>query len=303
LYYRRWKPYVSAAERRSNAEREINKLRKKGYDVSPVVIEDRAIAHTFWGKAWCDNLDHYSDFKNRLPRGRTYVRNGYLLDLHIEPGKLKALVSGSKIYKVTVNVAHLSNTKWKSICADCAGGIDSLVELLQGRFSKGVMERICKRKTGLFPAPAEMKFSCTCPDWAYMCKHVAAVLLGFGARLDAQPELLFRLRKVSEAELIVKAGRGLPLTKKTPAADKLLAPDCLSEIFGLEMADGGEERPDKAKRTSATSARSRRTKKTNIPVENPTPKRRPKKPPQKTSLPTGKKTSKVPSKPKAKRRK
>lgn len=238
-----WRPYVSVAERRRNAEREMQKLRKKGHPVSPVVIEGRAIAQTFWGRAWCENLERYSDFSNRLPRGRTYVRNGSVVDLQIAPGDVAAIVSGSELYKVAIQVSPLPKARWTSICRDCAGVIDSLVELLQGRFSKGVMERICQQKAGLFPMPAEIEFSCSCPDWASMCKHIAAVLYGIGARFDDKPELLFKLRKVDERDLIAKAGRGLPLAAKGPAANKVLGSESLSELFGLEM-DAGMALPD-----------------------------------------------------------
>ena len=231
-----WRPYVSAAKRRRQAAREVAKLKKKGSSVSPVVIEGRTIAKTFWGKAWCNNLERYSDFANRLPRGRTYVRNGSVVDLQIARGEVKALVSGSEIYQVAVKVTPVSKARWVSICQDCAGAIDSLVELLQGRFSKGVMERICQQRTGLFPSPDEIKFSCSCPDWASMCKHVAAVLYGIGARLDQQPELLFKLHAVDEKELIANAGKELPLARKAPGAEKALGREDLAEIFGLEMA-------------------------------------------------------------------
>jgi uncharacterized Zn finger protein len=230
-----WRPYVSVAERRFKAEREMAKLKKKGHPVSPIVIESRAIASTFWGKAWCDNLERYSDYSNRLPRGRTYVRNGSVVDLQIEPGRISALVSGSDIYKTKVEIAPVPGARWKAICKDCAGAIDSLVELLQGRFSKGVMERICRQGTGLFPAPAEIKFSCSCPDWASMCKHIAAVLYGIGARLDEHPELLFKLRKVDAQDLIAGAAKELPLGGKKPASKRVLDDAGLSEMFGLEM--------------------------------------------------------------------
>src|SRR5713101_4323063 len=213
-----WTPYVPVAARRRKAEREMEKLRKKGAVLSPVKIEGRQIARTFWGKAWCENLERYRDFENRLPRGRTYVRNGSVIDLQIAPGEIKALVSGSEVYKVKVKVAPVAKARWQSICKDCAGAIDSLIELLQGRFSKGVMERVCRQKTGLFPSPDEIQLSCSCPDWADMCKHVAAVLYGIGARLDQQPDLLFRLHDVDEKELIAGAGQALPLAKKAPAA-------------------------------------------------------------------------------------
>jgi len=253
-----WRPYTSVFERRRNAAREMRKLRKSGHPVAPVVIEGRSIAKTFWGKAWCDNLERYSDFANRLPRGRTYVRNGSVVDLQIAQGKVSALVSGSEIYRVAVKLSAVPKARWISICTDCAGAIDSLVELLQGRFSKGVMERICQPKTGLFPQPSEIQVSCSCPDWASMCKHVAAVLYGIGARLDEQPELLFKLRKVDEKDLIAKAGKGIPLSKRGPTKDKILAADGLSELFGLELGTAGEDPAPETRRTMAKTARTRR---------------------------------------------
>src|SRR5580658_3213506 len=237
-----WKPYVSVADRRRKAAREMAKRRKQGHAVSPVIIEGRTIVKTFWGKAWCDNLERYSDFANRLPRGRTYVRNGSVIDLQIEPGAIRALVSGSEIYEVGVKVTPVTKARWKAICTDCAGAIDSLVELLQGRFSKGVMERICRQNTGLFPSPHEIELSCSCPDWADMCKHVAAVLYAIGARFDHQPELLFRLHDVDHAELITKAGTASSLAK-APAASKILGGGDLSGIFGLDMAQGAGAKP------------------------------------------------------------
>ena len=232
-----WGPYVPVAERRRKALKKMEGLRKKGRVISPVSIEGRTIARTFWGKAWCENLESYSDYENRLPRGRTYVRNGSVVDLQIAESQITALVSGSEIYEVKVEILPVAKPRWESICEDCAGSIDSLVELLQGRLSKGVMERISQQQTGLFPSPKEIKLSCSCPDWAEMCKHVAAVLYGVGARLDEQPELLFRLRAVNERELIASAGKALPTAKKAPSAAKVLVEEDLSKLFGLDMAN------------------------------------------------------------------
>ena len=256
-----WRPYVSVAERRRKAAREMAKLAKKGHPVSPVVIDGRTIAKTFWGKSWCENLERYSDYANRLPRGRAYVRNGSVVDLQITPGEIKAHVSGSEMYEVVVHVSAVPKARWNSICKDCAGAIESLVELLQGRFSKGVMERICQQKTGLFPAPAEIKLACSCPDWASMCKHVAAVLYGIGARLDERPELLFKLRKVDEKALIAKAGTGVPLSKKGPAAAKVLADDGLSELFGLDLGAGHAKKVTDKKRPKAGARKKTRSAK------------------------------------------
>ena len=236
MYYYDWQPYVPVAARRRQAARELAALRKKGHQASPVIVEGRAIARTFWGKAWCDNLERYSDFANRLPRGRTYVRNGSVVDLQIAPGAVTALVSGSEVYTIHVKVTGVTKPRWSAVCKDCAGAIDSLVELLQGRFSRSVMERICHEKTGLFPSPAEIVFTCSCPDMASMCKHVAAVLYGIGARLDENPDLLFTLRKVNGQDLVARAGKDLPRAGKRPAAGKVLETGDLSEIFGIEMA-------------------------------------------------------------------
>jgi uncharacterized Zn finger protein len=229
-------PYVSVAARKAQAARQVLRLKKSGHTVAPVAIAGRKIATTFWGTSWCDNLERYSDYANRIPRGRTYVRNGSVIDLQIEAGRVAALVSGSSIYHVSVNVAPVPARQWRDIRARCAGGIDSLVELLQGRFSKGVMAHLCQQGTGLFPTPSEIEFDCSCPDGAYMCKHIAAVLYGVGARLDHQPELLFRLRKVSEEELVATAAADVPLSRKAPAAGKILEDRELADVFGVEFA-------------------------------------------------------------------
>jgi uncharacterized Zn finger protein len=224
------------AKRRAQAAREVEKRRKKGQTISPVVIEGRTIAHTFWGKAWCDNLESYSDYENRLPRGRTYVRNGSVVDLQVKPGKITALVSGSEIYKIDIDISALPASQWASIKSRCAGQIGSLVELLQGKLSRGVIEIVTAHGSGLFPRPAEIKMSCSCPDWAGLCKHLAAVLYGVGARLDHQPEMLFVLRKVDHLELIEEAVSRVGAGKKPATRKKTLAESDVAGVFGIELA-------------------------------------------------------------------
>lgn len=235
-YHGGWQAYVTVAEKRKAAERQLKKLRQSGQSVLPVTIEGRTIARTFWGKAWCDNLESYRDYENRLPRGRSYVRNGLVVDLQISAFEIKALVSGSSVYKVVVNIKGLAPGLWRSICTDCAGGIDSLVELLQGRFSNSVMERLCRQEKGLFPKPSEIRFSCTCPDGASMCKHVAAALYGFGARLAERPELLFRLRAVDENDLVAGLDEDMPFSNQPLDAGKTLQVEDISALFGFDIA-------------------------------------------------------------------
>ena len=229
-----FQPYVTVAERRAKAAKEAAKLKKQGRALSPVVVKGRKIAKLFWGKAWCDNLERYSDFANRLPRGRSYVCNGLVIDLAIARGKVEALVSGSDTYKVKIDIAVAAPARWKAICGDCAGSIGSLVELLAGKLSSHVMQRVCRAEDGLFPAPKEIKMSCSCPDWAGMCKHVAAALYGVGARLDVEPELIFTLRGVERGDL-VSAGADLALVDMAAGSGRVLADDDLSALFGVEI--------------------------------------------------------------------
>jgi uncharacterized Zn finger protein len=233
-YYYGFAPYVPVAERRKRAARKLAQLRKKGHVPKPVQIDGRAIAKTFWGKAWCDHLESHADLANRLPRGRTYVRNGSVIDLEIAEGEVRALVSGTEIYEVKVRIQPLAAARWKAVRRECAGQIGTVVELLAGRFSSAVMEMLCHRQRGLFPDTREIAMSCSCPDGAWLCKHLAAVLYGVGARLDHAPELLFTLRGVDGAELVAAAGKAGALANAAPAAGAI-GGEHLAEIFGIEM--------------------------------------------------------------------
>ena len=232
-------PYVTVAEKRLRSEKEAAKLTKKGQTLSPVRLESKTIARSFWGKSWCENLESYSDYANRMPRGRTYVRNGSVLHLDIRQGEIEALVSGSSLYKVKVKIKPVDKTRWAALCRASAGSIGSLMELLQGKLSERVMGIMTHRETGLFPSPKEIELDCSCPDWADMCKHVAAVLYGVGARLDEKPELLFLLRHVDHQELVSQADSITALTEtKTGAALPTLSEDDVGAVFGIEMETG-----------------------------------------------------------------
>jgi len=231
-----WAPYVPVAQRRARALRKMDKLRKKGKDIQPVEIDGRTIARSFWGKGWCDHLESFSDFENRLPRGRTYVRNGSVCHLAIHPGHVEAIVSGSELYNVSINIKKLKPVIWKSVKESCSGRIGSMLELLQGKLSDHVMAVVTDRSRGLFPQPREIELRCNCPDWAVMCKHVAAVLYGVGSRLDSRPELLFLLRDVDAQELI---STELTVPGAAETGD-VLDTDQLGDIFGIDL-DGAEE--------------------------------------------------------------
>ncbi len=228
-------PYVTVGERKAQAAAKLKKLQKKGEKLQPVVLQGSKIASTFWGKAWCKNLESYMDYENRLPRGRSYVRNGSVLHLEIQPGMIVAKVAGSSLYTVKIQIAAVAPPKWQHLCQECAGQISSLLELLSGKLSESVMSVMTRKETGLFPSPQEIKLDCSCPDWATMCKHVAAVLYGVGARLDQQPDLLFLLRSVDQAQLISQAVDA-DITAGADQADAALLSDSdLADVFGIEI--------------------------------------------------------------------
>ena len=228
--------YVSVAERRKRAARKLAQLRKKGHTPAPIVLEPRrAIAKTFWGKSWCDHLESYADYASRLPRGRSYVRNGSVIDLQIAKGEVRALVSGSEIYEATVAIETLAARRWGAVRRECAGQIGTVVELLAGKLSQAVMEKLCHRERGLFPGAREIEMRCSCPDGAWLCKHLAAVLYGVGARLDESPELLFTLRGVDGAELVAAAGDAGALVAAPMPGEVGIASGDLADIFGIEL--------------------------------------------------------------------
>ena len=239
-----WAPYVPVGERKAQALRALPKLLRKGEKASPVVIKGTKIATSFWGKSWCQQLEAHSDFSNRLPRGRTYARNGSVVHLRIEKGLVEAVVSGSEVYKTAVKISPLKDVAWKTLVKKCQGQVSSVVELLQGRLPKTVLEAIADRDSKLFPQPSEMTFSCSCPDGARMCKHVAAVLYGVGARLDEQPEIFFTLRGADWNELIaVDAAASLTAGA---AANSGLAGTDLSGLFGIDLEEAAPARPARA---------------------------------------------------------
>jgi len=239
-FYSEYPEYVTVAEKRQKALKSIEKLKKKNPDISPVIIEGTKITKTWWGKSWTDNLESYSDYANRIGRGRSYVRHGAVLDLKITQGKISALVQGSasKPYQVTISIQALSKAIWQVITKNCAGKIDSLQELLEGKFPKKLAEVFTAKGEGLFPATKEIRLECSCPDGARMCKHVAAVLYGVGARLDNDPTLFFVLRNVVVDELITKAisQKTETLLEKSKARSRRIIEDPdISDIFGIEM--------------------------------------------------------------------
>ena len=228
-----FKPQPTVLERQQKAAKTIARLRKKGADLSPVELEGRTIAKTFWGKAWCDNIEAYRDFAYRLERGRSYVRSGAVIDLKIQEGAVGALVigSGRSPYEVVIRIDKMKKPDWDALVKRSSGKIASLMALAQGKLPKEMLEDFCNPETGLFPKPREIHFDCSCPDGASCCKHVAAVLYGIGARLDEQPELFFTLRGINPDSIV---STEVVDTLTDGAANELENAD-LGDVFGIAL--------------------------------------------------------------------
>jgi uncharacterized Zn finger protein len=262
MAYWRYPRYVSVAEKKAKAARKLKQLRKKNPAIQPIVLEGRAIAKTWWGKSWNLNLERYADYSNRIGRGRSYVRHGAVLDLQISAGQVKSLVQGSraKPYMVTIKIKGIAKKIWKNMKAACAGKLDSLPELLSGKFPKTLGEAFTAQGRGLFPSPQEIGFDCSCPDWASMCKHVAATLYGIGTRLDDDAGLFFKLRKVKIDDLIQQTLKDQSyklLEKAERMGPAQIAESDLSGMFGIDMEETLDlDLPEAAKKVSGAGKKS-----------------------------------------------
>ncbi|MFA6941812.1 MAG: hypothetical protein WCQ54_12685 [Clostridiaceae bacterium] len=239
-WYQSSPKYVTAAEKKEKAQKSIEKLKKKDPNIYPVIITGRKLSKTWWGNSWNNNLESYLDYSNRIERGRSYVRSGAVLDLKITKGNISALVQGSrsKPYKVGIIIEPIEKSVWEEITKECAGKIDSLQELIEGKFPKALSDLFTAKGKGLFPSPKQISFNCSCPDWANMCKHVAAALYGVGTRLDDDPQLFFLLRNVNIDEFISKIinKKSQMLLEKSMIKSRRIINDTdISGLFGIDV--------------------------------------------------------------------
>lgn len=269
--------YVTVAEKRAKALQKLDKLKKKNPNLKPVRIDGQTIASTWWGKEWNSNLERYADYSNRIGRGRSYVRHGAVLHLDITPGKIDALVQGSQSapYEVTISIKPIPKKNWEAIKAACKGKLGSLQTLIAGKFPKEMALLFTQKGDGLFPSPEEISFECSCPDWASMCKHVAAVLYGVGSRLDHDPDLFFVLRKVDKNDLISEAvteSKNDLLKKAARKSSRVLESDvALSDMFGIDLDDTPAETAPKSVAPLKKKAGKKATPPSEAPKKSKTP--------------------------------
>lgn len=227
------------SELKKNARESKKRAEEKGRILHPISVKTRAIVKTWWGKAWCENLERYADYANRIERGKRYVRTGTVIDLNIESGKVLAKVQGSRKtpYNVSIRISPLSEEKCQSIMRRCGRKLENLQALLRGDFPAD-MQELFRGKDGLFPNPREISLDCSCPDRAIMCKHIAAVLYGVGVRLDENSVLFFTLRGI-DVERFVDTTLGNRVEQMLVGFEdvrkksrRIIEEDALKDLFG-----------------------------------------------------------------------
>lgn len=227
------------AELRADAARQLRQAAARGEDWNPVrpASVRGPLAKSWWGEAWCDNLERYADFANRIARGRRYLRSDAVLDLRIEEGRVEAKVMGSRgvPYGVRIDIRPLPPEKVEALLDRCGRKVKNLDSLLEGEFPEE-LKSVFFEKGGLFPSPDEILFGCSCPDWASMCKHVAAVLYGIGVRFDEDPLLFFTLRGVDPGTLVDAAVQNRlqsMLENAGRPSTRIIDDSSWQELFGL----------------------------------------------------------------------
>ncbi|OYW77152.1 MAG: hypothetical protein B7Z37_05790 [Verrucomicrobia bacterium 12-59-8] len=250
-----WWSYQDVEEQKKRLQREIAKRKKRGekFEALPAPAGQKKLSTTFWGQAWCRNLESYQVYESRLPRGRSYLRQGKVYNLEIEPGKLSAVVAGSELYETSIVIQPLPKRQWQQIVESSSGQVGSMLDLLAGKLGDGLMKVLTDPDDGLFPKPKEIRFNCSCPDHADMCKHVSAVLYGVGVLLDTKPELLFTLRNVDQSELLSNASSAAITDLSTSTGD--LAGADLSAIFGIDLSAEVTPEPPAAKKAVKKAAK------------------------------------------------
>ena len=251
-----WWSYEDAQERKEDVQRLMDRRRSRGevFELLEVKASSKKLCSTFWGQAWCRHLEAFQVYEGRLQRGRSYLRQKTVYNLKIKPGVVEAIVAGATLYETRVHIRPLAEHRWADIAREGSGQVHSMLDLLAGRLGDGLMQLLVDVDRGLFPSPGEMRFDCSCPDHADLCKHVAAVLYGTGVLLDERPELLFTLRGVDQAELLSVASS--VTAAGLSSVDEALSGSDLSRIFGIELGEMNLPSPSSDEKSNDPSPRS-----------------------------------------------
>ena len=163
---------------------------------------------SWWAKRWIRVLEDF-DIGARLSRGRSYARNGQVLSIAIEKGRVTAKVQGSrpKPYDIAIEVKTLADAEWARVIDALGRQAIFAAKLMAGEMPQDIEPLFTEVGLSLFPAALEdLKTGCSCPDWSNPCKHIAAAYYLLGEEFDRDPFLIFALRGMSREALLARLG-------------------------------------------------------------------------------------------------
>jgi len=206
---------------------------------------------TWWAKRWISALERLG-WSNRLQRGRTYARQGNVLEVKVRPGRIDARVQGSRKrpYRVTIHIEPLSDSDWDKAASAMAERALFAARLLAGEMPENIEDAFVQCDTQLFPrSEQDIDMSCTCPDWANPCKHIAAVFYTLGTEFDRDPFLLLLLRGMSREHLLA----ALREKRAQAAAASAEASAARARADG-DRAEGSDCKPGSAAQSSGNAS-------------------------------------------------
>ena len=191
--------------------------------------------NTWWGKQWLNALNNI-DYSNRLPRGRTYANKGLTKNIMILRNRVTADVSGSRPrpYKVEYTFPAFSANDKAGILDIVTSNPLHLSRLLNRDLPEELHELCNKKGINLFPRSwRDIEGSCSCPDFAKPCKHMAAVLYKIANEIDQNPFLVFQLHDFDLFKELEDVGYTAEKHKEIP----VLSTKDLSQTFSFEKTE------------------------------------------------------------------
>ena len=218
-------------------------------DYGEVKIDGKVISSSWWGQMWCRNIENYSNIRNRLERGRTYIRQNTVKSLSISNNCAESQVQGhsKEPYRVIINIKTIEKSKYDNILNKCENSVDNLESLMTGSFPKEYQQFFTDEEYGLFPKSNEIDYNCTCLDYEknmHMCKHIAATMYAIGNKLDNDPLIFFKLRGIDISEFsnkILKKETEFVWNNINGESNRKINSNDISFLFGVDCDEIDDE--------------------------------------------------------------
>jgi uncharacterized Zn finger protein len=194
-------------------------------------------SRTWWGQRFIAALEQFTD-PGRLGRGRSYASGGRILDYTLAKGTVTARVRGSinpyfgvykePIYTTSITIKAISAANWTKVIRRIASRADLVTKLLMNEMPDTIEDVFSELDLHLLPhSERDFVTTCSCPDYANPCKHIAGVYYLLASALDNDPFLMFELRGLSRDDLrteLVRSPLGEILASALEAEDVPVEP-------------------------------------------------------------------------------